>query len=179
MNEYIRLDRQSDAKASLDEFCHCIERLPVDDSAWKYALISMHSALQGYICISLNAGNGFQTWSERHLKKWINAYENGTNFPDTKLDFFMGLYDKAYSTEQSITRDNIDWLNNTRNSLVHFNTDSFGIHRESAIVCCKEALEAIKLAPSIALGLFFYSEDQLESYNVSCNRAENLLNALQ
>lgn len=120
MPPYIRLDRQSDALASLEEFCRCVERASTDELAWKYAIISMHGALQGYMCIALKNGN----------------------------------------------------------SLVHFNTDSFGIHRESAIVVCREALKAVKVAPERASGIFFYSEEQSKKFKEACKRAENVLDSI-
>lgn len=175
MSEYIRFDRQSDAQASLDQFCASLERTKDDESAWKFALIAVHSALQGYICIALRNGNSFQTWNERHLKKWLDAYDKGGDLPDTKLDFFMELYEKAFSDEASLNRKSIEWLNETRNSLVHFNTDSFSIHRESAIECSKEALSAITLAPQKAKGIFFYKEEQQQLFQASCERARELL----
>lgn len=173
--DYIRFDRQSDAQASLDEFCSCVERAAKADAAWKYAIVSMHSALQGYICVCLRNGNSFQTWNESHLKAWLVAYESDSQLPQPKLNFFMNLYDKAFEGEQTLNRDNINWLNETRNSLVHFNNDSFGIHRQTAIACCKEALDAIKLAPSKAKGVFFNSEDESEAYRQSCGKAASLL----
>ncbi len=175
MTEYICFDRQSDAQASLDEFCYCLERVSKDDSAWKYAIISIHSALQGYICICLRNGDSFQTWNERNIKKWLAAYRSNTDLPNTRLDFFLELYEKAFSDETRINRDAIEWINEQRNSLVHFNTDSLSIHRESAVACCKQAFEAIKLTPVKAKGIFFYDDSQSQAFGQSCERAEKLL----
>lgn len=147
----------------------------MNEVAWKYAIISLHNALQGYLCISLRNGNSFQTWNERHLKKWLKAYESKMELPKTKLDFFMELFDKAFSPEHNINRDNIEWLNDIRNELVHFNNDNFSIHKESAIRCCYEALAAIKLTPSIANGIFFYDEQQKEAFESSSRVATELL----
>lgn len=175
MREYITFDRQLDALASLREFCLCAERASTDEKSWKYAIVAIHNALQGYICIALANGNGFQTWSERDMQKWLNAYRNETSLPNTKLDFFMDLYDKIFSDEGSLDRKNISWLNDTRNSLIHFNVDSFGVHRDSAITCCGEALSAIELCPSKATGIFFYSEEQLQDFKKTIKDAETAL----
>jgi len=177
MAEFIFFDRQSDALASLEEFASCIDRTSQNLFAWKYAIVAIHNALQGYMCICLANGNGFQTWSERDFKKWLEAYRSDTVLPDTKLDFFMELYDKAFAGNESLNREHIRWLNDTRNSLIHFNTDSFGVHHESAIICSREALEAIKLCPSKAGGIFFYSEEQSNSFQQPIQNAENVLSA--
>jgi argininosuccinate lyase len=109
------------------------------------------------------------------LKKWLNAFERNEELPKTKLDFFMELFDKAFSPEHGINRGNIEWLNDTRNDLIHFNNDSLSIHKESAVRCCKEALAAIKLTPSIANGIFFYEEQQKKAFENSCRVATELL----
>jgi hypothetical protein len=175
--DYVSFDRLSDAKASIDEFCYCLTRTPDDEKAWKYAIISIHNALQGYICISLRNGNSFQTWKEDHLKKWLVAYKNDNKLPNTQLNFFMKLFDKAFSDVTTLNRKNIEWLDETRNNFIHFNTDSFSIQREIAILCCREAMEAIKLAPSKAVGIFFYDEEQKNAFEISCKKADELLAA--
>lgn len=175
MCNYVRFDRLSDAQASIDEFCYCLERVSGDEKAWKYAIISMHNALQEYICISLRNGNSFHTWKEAHLRKWLEAYKNNTELPNTKLDYFMDLFDKSFSDVTTLNRKNIEWLNETRNNFIHFNTDGFSFHRDSAILCCSEAVEAIKLTRSKAGGIFFYNEKQENAFEISCKKAEELL----
>ena len=148
MDEYVNFDRHTDAQSSLIEFCACIEQIPQNYLMWKYAIISIHNALQAYLCISLSGGNSFKTWNERHLKKWLKAYRSNQQLPDTKLDYFMELFDKIFSTGEGIDRGNIEWLNDTRNNLIHFNSDSYSIHIESAFICCKEAINAVTAVPS-------------------------------
>lgn len=155
MCDYLSFDRLSDAQASIDEFCYCLERVPNDEKAWKYAIISMHNALQGYICISLRNGNSFQTWNEAHLKKWYVAYKNNRKLPNTKLDYFIELFDKAFIDVTTLNRKNIEWLNEIRNDFIHFNAYSFSVPRDSAILCCREAMKAIKLTPLKAVRIFF------------------------
>ena len=178
MDDYVEFDRQLDAQTSLDHFCSCLEKTSTDDTSWKYAIISLHNALQGYMCIGLMEGNDFQTWSKRDLNKWLKAYYSNSELPDPKLDFFMALYDKTFKNEPSLDRKNIEELNYLRNRLLHFNTDSHLIHKKSAVIYCKEALKAIKLAPSKAMGIFFYTDDQQETYHQLCGRAELLLTSL-
>ncbi|UWX57968.1 hypothetical protein NY406_01445 [Chlorobaculum sp. MV4-Y] len=175
MDYYVNFDRLTDGQASLIEFCTCIERVQENPLSWKYAIISIHNALQAYMCINLHGGNSFQTWNEKYRKKWLEAYSNNGELPNTKLDYFMDLFDKVFSNNQSINRRNIEWLNNTRNHLVHFNTDSFSIHIESALRCCKEALDAISITPEKAIGIFFYKENQKEKFEDLIHKAINTI----
>ena len=179
MEQYIQFDRQSDSLASLDELCSCLERVKHNEFIWKYAIISAHNALQGYLCIALSNGNSFETWKDKQLEKWLVAYSNKTELPNPQLNFFMELFDKVFKNDSVINRENIKWLNETRNGLIHFNTDGYSIERNSVYECCLEALSAIKLTPTLAQGIFFYSEAESESFMKACSRTEKLFCGIQ
>jgi len=179
MEEYVNFDRHTDAQASLAEFLSCIDLVLQNSRMWKYAIISIHNALQGYLCLSLAGGNSFQTWNEAHLKKWLEGYRNNKQLPDTKIDYFMELYDKAFSDDDDIDRKNIAWLNDTRNNLIHFNSDSFSVHIESAFRCCKDALRAISATPNKAVGIFYYEEEQKDRLETLLMKAGEFLNEVE
>ncbi|MDX1633794.1 MAG: hypothetical protein R3280_04100 [Marinobacter sp.] len=175
MEDYLDFDRQEDVLSSLEEFCASLERAKHSDRAWKYVMISAHNALQGCICIALRNGNAFQTWNERHLKKWLEAYRKGDDLPDPKLNFFLELYDKLFENEGMLDRGNIEWLNETRNGLVHFNTDSYAIHKPSILDACDEAFQAIMLTPQKSQGIFFYTEDQEKDFSKLVSEIRELM----
>jgi hypothetical protein len=175
MPDYISFDRQDDALIALELFCDSIEKAPRDLRCWKYAILAMHSALQGFICISISNGNSLLTLKKHHMKKWLEAYEKDEDYPETQLDYFMDLFDKRFSSNSGVIRDSINWLNNTRNMFIHFNADRFSVCHRSAHHCVSEALKAIKLTPSMANGVFFHEERQSEKFLYLCNRAEILL----
>ncbi len=175
MSDYVSFDRQDDALISLALFCDALKMIPEDIRYWKHAIISMHNALQGFICISIRNGNSLLTLKKHHMKKWLEAHYQDKDYPETQLDFFMELFDKCFSAESAIDRDSIEWLNNTRNLFIHFNSDSFSICHRSAHNCTKEALKAIVLTQSLATGIFFYEESQSKEFESLCSKAEVLL----
>jgi len=166
MTDYVNFNRQDDALVSLALFCDSLEKVSSDIRYWKHAIVSVHNALQGFICISIRNGNSLLTLKKKHVKKWLKAYENNEAYPETQLDYFMDLFDKCFSNEVEISRDNIDWLNNTRNSFIHFNSDSFGVCHHSAHHCSSEALKAILLTPLRATGIFFTKSRKLKNLNI-------------
>jgi len=176
MSEYVRIDRLSDAESSLIELSSCLKRSVESDSAWKYAIISAHCALQGYLCIALHNDNSFQTWKNNQYKKWQKAYDNNEELPDPQLDFFMELFDKVFTSNKTIERDLISSLNETRNGLVHFNTDSYLIEKALIVDVINEAIKAIKLTPSLAQGNFFYEEEQRLAFDKAIMEVEEELN---
>jgi hypothetical protein len=177
MPGYINFDRQNDALVSLAMTCDAVEKASTDLRYWKHAIVAAHNSLQGFICISISDGNSLLTLKKQHMKKWIKAYENDDDYPETQLDYFMELFDKRFSPESGVIRDSINWLNDTRNMFIHFNIDSYGVCHHSAHNCVSEAIKAIKLTPTMARGIFFYEESQGEEFGFLCKRAEALLNA--
>ena len=177
MGGYLNFDRQNDGQSSLEEFCSCLERAHQSDLAWKYAMVSIHSALQAYMCIAIRDGNAIRTWKSQQAKKWLAAYREDEELPIPQLDFFMEIFDKTFSSYSEEGRESIKWLNDTRNGLVHFNTDSYSICRESIKECCREALQAIARTPAVAASgsVFFYTEEQQQKFSELCQKAEELL----
>lgn len=123
---------------------------------WKYCLISIHNALQGYMCIVLKRGNSFATWKKQDFMKWMKAYEKGDTLPEPKLDYFMSLFEKLEirnSTEISAcglylkgekAKAAIEKLNDLRNNFSHFNLDGLLITQLEAAQACVAGLATIK-----------------------------------
>lgn len=180
MRDYLSIDRQDDVLASLNSFIDSLGSLARSELSWKYAIVSIHSALQGCMCIALRNGNSFQTWKDRQFKKWYEAYNSGKeglDMPNTpQLDYFMELFDKCFTRTDVVDREKINWLNETRNNLVHFNTDSYAIRLDSITESCLEALNAISKTPAVSQGIFFYEEDQKSIFESRLAEANRLLN---
>ena len=173
---YFTFTRETDVLASLEGLSLSLERTSENERAWKFAIISAHLLLQGSISITLREGNGFQTRRPKQLEKWLKAYENGQDLPLPQLDNFMELFDRTFDdADYKIDRDLISWLNETRNGLIHFNTDSYSIETGSMIAAIQEAVKAAKLGPKLANGIFFYDEQNRELFELLCRTVEDQL----
>jgi len=168
MQGYVDFDRFVDLEASLEELLMQIHKEPMTTTSWKWALISAHAALQGAVCIALRGSAGFDTWKPHHLRKWLKAYDEGSDLPDPQLDFFMELFDKLFDSDSGIDRCLILWLNETRNGLVHFSTDSYSIERTSIVEAMSEAVTATMATPTLSRGIFFYEEQHIERFRSLC-----------
>ena len=131
MEDYINFDRQNVGQTSLNEALSCINRLGDDKHFWTYAIISIDNALQCYLSIALRGTSGINTWKKPHAKKWLKAYDESLaneglkELPSPKLDYFMELYDKLFINKSENQRGLINWLNDTRNEFIHFNSDPY------------------------------------------------------
>lgn len=180
----MNFDRQDIGQASLDEATSCLDRLRDNKHLWKYAIISIHTALQCYLSIALRGGSGINTWKKQHAKKWLKAYDESIaseglkELPNAQLDYFMELYDKLFKGKPDEERSSINWLNDTRNELIHFNTDSYSVHEPSMLAAIEQALKDIIETPELSNGKFFYNEDQEAKFTESCNELTRLLEKL-
>jgi hypothetical protein len=178
MEDYVNFDRQDIGQASLDEAYSCLSRVGQNEHLWKYAIISIHNALQCYLSIALRGGSGIATWKKPHAQKWLKAYEANEELPNVQLDYFMELYDRLFTKKTAGKRGLIKFLNETRNEFIHFNSDSYSVHEPSMLAAFGQALEDIQTTPSLSEGIVFFNEEQQTSFNASCKELNGLLEKL-
>lgn len=174
MDDYINFDRQDIGQASLVEAYSCLSRIHGNKHIWKYAIISIHNALQCYLSIALRDGSGINTWKKSYAKKWLKVYdecivsEGLKDFPKVQLDFFIELYDKLFKDKSNAQKKLIIFLNETRNEFIHFNSDSYSVHEPSMLGAFEQALKDIQEIPCLSKGVFFYNDEQKDKFTASC-----------
>lgn len=178
MKGYIEFNRFIDLEASLEQIFAQIQREPMSPTSWKWAIIAAHSALQASMCIALRGSVGLDTWKPRHQKKWLEAYEKNEDLPNPHLDYFMELFSKLFDGESGIDGCAINWLNESRNNLMHFNTDHYAIEREYVICAITVSVSATIMASTRSKGVFFYDEQQQHRFNTLCESILARLNVL-
>lgn len=132
---WLRTDEREDAVCSLEWALALARRVDGEPHVWKWTILALHNAAQGYMVLALTKGNGLLTLRPRIAKKWMEAYEGRGDFPTEKLDEFLELYAKvkqsAYfsspfaasgAQDKSIAR-----LNSLRNDFVHFTPKGWSI----------------------------------------------------
>ncbi|MFM9912157.1 MAG: hypothetical protein ACKVN9_01305 [Methylophilaceae bacterium] len=130
--KYLRTDEHEEAVRSL-EWAELQARLILDDPYyWKWVLISLHNAAQGFMVLALWNGNGLLSLKPKVAKQWLEAYESDKPFPTEQLDKFLNLYAKVKDSSNfsycgsaafipSSTHDeSFKHLNEFRNEFIHF-----------------------------------------------------------
>ncbi|MCB1909581.1 MAG: hypothetical protein KDH15_19650 [Rhodocyclaceae bacterium] len=129
---YLRTDEREEAVRSLEWAEQQARSLADDPYLWKWVLIALHNAAQGFMVLALWNGNGLLALRDKVAAKWLSAYENGGPYPVEKLDEFLNLYKKVKDKgnihvigagpfvpgpthDVSFTR-----LNEYRNEFIHF-----------------------------------------------------------
>lgn len=154
MNEkWLRTNEIEDFIASLSMLELATINLENDMSAWKWIVISVHSALQGAIVCHLSfVGNSFIVAKEKDVEDWFRAHETHSPYPELMLDLFLNLYEKLkkhtiegfrFSPKDTQGRS-IKRINRYRNSMVHFLPKAWSIEVSGLPDICTDCLIVIK-----------------------------------
>jgi hypothetical protein len=134
MNLWLRTDEHLEAVVSLEMVSATLPRVMEDVHYWKWVIIALHNALQGYMVLALTGPNGLNVLKEKCRQEWITARQRGDKImPERRLDDFLTLYKKIkrddlmliYMGSQSFKpggtqTENIKLLNELRNDFIHF-----------------------------------------------------------
>lgn len=132
MQDRIDIGREQDAIVSLELVGEQLPRVMTDALHWKWVILALHSALQGFMVLALRGTSALNTLTQESAKRWIEAHEKGEGYPRTKLDWFPSLYAKIQSDRMMMYHGSkpfvpagtqgrsVDNLNQLRNFFVHF-----------------------------------------------------------
>jgi hypothetical protein len=84
-----------DAVTSLETAQQFRSRVTLDDIYCKWALIAVHSGVQGFIVLALEHGNALLAIKNDIGARWLKANDAVTAYPEEKMDFFLNLYEKV------------------------------------------------------------------------------------
>lgn len=75
MTRYVEFDECQDVLASLDQCVMCLEQTERSNGAWKWVILSLHSALQGAMVCHLSGTAQVGALTSRCATKWHEWYE--------------------------------------------------------------------------------------------------------
>ena len=153
MDNYLNTNHWVDAVASLEtaqEFC---SRVTLDEAYWKWALIAVHSGVQGFMVLALEHGNALLAMKNDIAARWLKAHNAGAPYPEEKMDFFLNLYEKVKSdavcryveSKKFVPGPSHDYsmkkLNELQNNFIHFLPKVWSVELVGLPAVCLECLE--------------------------------------
>lgn len=133
MARYLLTDEYEEAISALEMVTESLEKARVDAYRWKWVLIALHSAVQGFMVLALRGSNNLAVLKKKNAVKWSEAFRNNRLLPDECLDTYPNLYSKVQNAElmqkytysivfnPSGSQDHsIKMLNRLRNEFIHF-----------------------------------------------------------
>jgi len=131
--KWLRTDGSVETVSAFEVFAEELQRVSADPYRWKWAIIALHSGLQGMMVLALQGSHGLHVLREEDAKRWLEAHERGGPYPgDLKLDDFLSLYKKIkgdkmlkYINSQKFVPigtqgGSVKLLNRLRNEYIHF-----------------------------------------------------------
>ena len=75
MTDFVHTDERQDVLASLEHFATSLAEVKQSDGAWKWVVLSLHSALQGAMVCHLSGTEQIGALTPKCAEKWIEWHE--------------------------------------------------------------------------------------------------------
>lgn len=180
---YLRTDEESEAAEALCMATRLADDLETDHSMWRWVIVAMHNAVQGFMVLSLRHGNGLLALSDKSFKEWMEAHEKGGPYPrKEKLDTYMGLYRKIKSTELGRLGGNqrfmpkdaegksIKKLNDLRNEFIHFTPKGWSLEVDGLPRICTDCLRLVEFLGWETENIFWHEPRHRERAQLCCRK---------
>jgi hypothetical protein len=153
---YLRTNLWIDAVTSLESAQDFCARVTVDELRWKWILMAVHSAVQGFMALALEQGNALLVMRDRVAEKWLEAHTRGAQYPAEQMDFFLNLYEKVKTDVVARYADSkkfvpgashdasMKQLNELRNGFVHFMPKVWAIEVAGLPAICLDCLDLVR-----------------------------------
>jgi hypothetical protein len=140
----LRTDAVTEAVRALEKAAELLPTVEHDSYQWKWVLIALHNAVQGFMVLVLQGSWHVRTLRQNHAKRLIRAYEEEVAkpahertfdwlFEEVQLATFMELYGKVQDEKElpmsMVTKvlvpegtqtSSMEKLNRLRNQFIHF-----------------------------------------------------------
>jgi hypothetical protein len=131
--DWLITDGAAETVSAFEVFAEEAQKLSADPYRWKWAILSLHSGLQGIMVLALQGSHGLYVLREKDAKRWLAAHKKGGPYPgDVKLDNFLSVYKKIKGAKMLKYIDSrkfvpkgtqggsVKQLNRLRDEFVHF-----------------------------------------------------------
>jgi hypothetical protein len=180
---FLRTDEQDDAVRSLEWTVELSHKVGTDRYAWKWILIALHNAAQGYMVLALWDGNGLRALRDNIASKWLKAYRSGGPYPVEKLDEFLNLYkkvktrrgSKAAFSPGSTHDDNLCRLNSFRNEFIHFTPKGWSLEIALLPPVCRDTLDLIEFLGWKSPQILWYKQSHVRRGKSAVHQMRKLL----
>ena len=194
MTEFVDTDERQDVLSSLDNCVLSLTRSRDFGGAWKWVVLSMHSALQGAMVCHLSGTAQLGALTETSAARWRRWYERSgragkSNLPPVERvaaasELFRRLSTSEGRLEQQcgavieITdrqRESFRQINLLRNELVHFGPKGWSIDIDVIREAVLDALDVLTLIAQDPWPFRHMSPSERGQLDVSVRKIRSLL----
>jgi len=172
---WLRTDERLEAINSLQMVFEQLPKVKDDYHNWKWVLIALHNATQGFMVIALRKGTNFDVIRDHHTRRYYEFITGEREpIPIILMDYFLNLYTKVkdaalmqrWTNGQPFipngTHDaSMARMNDERNDFIHFlpKGKSFGINLFPQMV--QDCMDLIRFL-SFDSGNIVWNEEEQE-----------------
>jgi hypothetical protein len=99
---WLSTDEGLEAVFSLEMVSECLPKVSENIYYWKWVLIALHNALQGFMVLALRGSDSLNVLTKKCAEKWLAARERrDKTFPERRLDGFWNLYKKIQTGRET------------------------------------------------------------------------------
>jgi hypothetical protein len=202
MKIFLKFDEQQDAVFSLRMLNELLEKIPQDDQYWKWVIIALHSALQGFMVLACQGPDklaiisdykGAQQKTQCYFRQ-VLGYDTETeiNLPDLGLKKFSQLYDCIKLPEIMERSDgartfipeerhdtSVKELNEIRGNFIHFFPKSRFEDPMDFVRIANDCIEVISFLVSESYAIAWYRLDLENQTELLISEITSKLNKLK
>ncbi len=189
---YLRTDEESEAANALFMANKLSNELDSDIRNWRWVIIALHNAAQGFMVLSLRHGNGLLALSKESHAEWMEAYRNDSpTFPKEKLDSYENLYKKVKNKSTGEFGGNTRFiptgsqggsilkLNSIRNEFIHFTPKGWSLGVTGLPQVCIDCLALISFLGWETNNVFWHRPEYKEEARLNAERLKEKMKALK
>jgi hypothetical protein len=162
-----------------------------DPYRWKWAIIALHSGLQGMMVLTLQGSHSLHVLRPEDAKRWLDAHERGGPYPgDLRLDGFLSLYRKVKGDKMLMYVDSqkfvpkrtqggsVKLLNRLRNEFIHFSPRAWVLEFEGLSLMVSDCLNMAEFLAWQSHNVTWSEDGLAERMKIACTSARSSLAAL-
>lgn len=155
-NAWLRTNEYEEAVSAAEAAADFSETVLKDPYRWKWVLIAVHNAVQGFMVLALRRGNGLLALRDDIAAEWLKAYRADKTLPKEKLDNFLNLYAKIKTdaaagwvhskpfVSGSTHDQSMKHLNDFRNEFIHFVPKGWSLALAGLPAICLDCLSVAR-----------------------------------
>jgi len=191
MNNWLRTDEFEEAVSALEMVPEAAAAVSNDIYRWKWVILAVHNALQGFMVLALRGGNGLAALRDDVAQAWLEAYRQGTKYPRDKLDSFLNLYKKIKSDRMLFYVTSLKFvpkgsqgrsikkLNALRNNFIHFIPKGWSLEVSGLPEICLDSLAIINFLGWESGNIIFHKTNMASRAKKALDEAQRILEDLK
>ena len=193
-DEWLSTNELVETVTDFEMFSEQLQRAIDDHHRWKWAIIALHSGIQGMMVLALKGGDGLNVLRKEDSKRWLDWYNDGQSDEsrprDLKLADFLTLYKRIkgkpilmYTRSQKFVARgtqgrSIKDLNRLRNDFIHFTPKVWALEPREFPAMVSDCLEIAEFLAWQSGNVFFPEQDLRERLEATFASARNSLSTL-